>query len=143
MPTPRARALQSIPLFADLNAQDRELLASNLDEYDCPAGTVLIDQGASNHTFFVLIEGEADVTVGDQPRRTLAPGDFFGEISMDKRLLATASVVATTPVQALVMSHEQFRALGGSPPTLSRLQTAIADRLAHDRMLSKEGRPPS
>ena len=43
MATARAKALQSVPLFAGLNANERELLASNLDEISFPAGKTLID----------------------------------------------------------------------------------------------------
>jgi CRP-like cAMP-binding protein len=133
MPTPRAKALQSIPLFADLGANDRELLASNLDELSFPAGTTLINEGETNHTFFVLIEGEAEVAVGDRPKRIMGPGDFFGEISMEHRVRATATVVTTTPVNAYVMSHAQFGAIGTSPLVLARLRRAMTDRLLGDR----------
>jgi CRP/FNR family transcriptional regulator, cyclic AMP receptor protein len=133
MPTPRAQALRSIPLFADLDARERELLARNLDELSFPAGTTLIDQGKSNHTFFILIEGAAEVAVSGQPKRTLGPGDFFGEISMEHRVGATASVVTTTPVHAYVMSHAQFGAVGTSPVVLARLRAAMTARLLSDR----------
>jgi CRP-like cAMP-binding protein len=66
----------------------------------------------------------------------LGPGSFFGEISMDDRIAATASVVARTPVTAYVMSHAQFRALQGSPQVLARLRATIGDRLADDRRLT-------
>ena len=136
MATSRAKTLESIALFAGLSKGDLEFLASNLDELDFRPGTTLIQQGDTNHTFFVLIDGEADVDVSGEPRRTLSRGDFFGEISMELRVPATATIVAKTPVQALVMSHAQFRAVQGSPHVLSRLRTAIDDRLASDRLLS-------
>jgi cAMP-dependent protein kinase regulator len=131
-----AKALETLPLFAGLSRRDREFLASNLDEVSFEPGAVLIAQGESNHTFFVLNEGEADVSVSGQSRRTMQRGDFFGEISMDHRILATASVVARTHVNAYVMSHAQYRAVGGSPQVLARLKVAIGDRLATDRMTS-------
>ena len=136
MATSRAKTLESIALFSGLSKGDRELLARHLDELSFEAGTSLIQQGATNHTFFVLIQGEADVTVSGEPRRTLRGGDFFGEISMDRRVPATASIVARTPVDALVMSHDQFRAVQGSPQVLARLRAAINDRLAADRLKS-------
>jgi CRP-like cAMP-binding protein len=86
----------------------------------------------------VLTDGEVEVNVSGELRRMMRRGDFFGEISMDKRVLATASIVAKTPVQALVMSHEQFRSLSAAAPALSRLQTAIGDRLARDRMVADD-----
>jgi hypothetical protein len=48
----------------------------------------------------VLIEGEVEVTVAGDPRRTLRSDDFFWEISMRHRIPATASIVTVTPVRA-------------------------------------------
>jgi CRP-like cAMP-binding protein len=134
MATARAQALQSLPLFAGLSAKDRELLASNLDELSFPAGTTLISQGASNHTFFVLTQGEVEITVSGEARRTIGPGDFFGEISMDDRAWATATAVTKTPVNAYVMSHAQFGALSTAGTVLARLQAAKDQRLKADRL---------
>jgi CRP-like cAMP-binding protein len=133
MATARAKALQSLALFAGLSAADRELLAGNLDEVSYPAGTTLIEQGASNHAFFVLVEGTIDVLVSGETRRSLGPGDFFGEISMAHRMPATASIVTTTPVRAYVMSHAQFGAVRLAGPVLSRLEAAMNERLIADR----------
>jgi CRP-like cAMP-binding protein len=133
MSTPRAKELQSVPLFAGLSGSDRELIASNLDEVSYPAGATLIQEGDSNHAFFVLVEGNVGVTVSGVPRRSLGPGDFFGEISMDHRVKATASVVSTTPVRAYVMSHQQFGAVRLAAPVLSRLEAAMNERLMADR----------
>ena len=134
----RADALKALPLFDGLPAKDRELMARYMDEFTFAPGSKLIDEGQSNHTFFVIADGEAEVTVSGQPRTTLRRGDFFGEISMQHRMAATATVVATTPVQAYVMSHEQFGALGASSDVLARLQAAIGRRLANDRLVSDE-----
>lgn len=136
MANPRAKTLESIALFAGLSGRDRELLASHMDEVSFAPQTRLIEQDDTNHAFFVLIDGEADILVSGERRRTARAGDFFGEISMEHRVPATATVVATTPVRAFVMSHDQFRALQGSPSVLARLNTAISDRLARDRMSS-------
>jgi len=133
----RADALKALPLFADLASRDRELIARYVDEVRFAAGATLTSEGQSNHTFFVLADGEVDVSVAGEPRRTMRRGDFFGEISMQHRTPATATVVATTPVQAYVMSHEQFGALSISSDVLARVLTAIGDRLANDRRLSK------
>ncbi len=134
----RADALKALPLFADIAKKDRELIARYVDEVSFPAGASLTSEGQSNHTFFVLADGEADVSVAGEPRRTLRRGDFFGEISMQHRIPATATVVARTPVHAYVMSHEQFGALGTSSEVLTRVLAAIGNRLANDRLLSKE-----
>jgi CRP-like cAMP-binding protein len=133
MATPRAKALQSLPIFTGLSGKDRELLASNLDEVTYAPGTSLIVEGKTNHAFFVLIEGEVEVRVSDESRRVLGPGDFFGEISMAHRIPATASVVTRTPVRAYVMSHAQFGAVQVAAPVAARLEAAMNERLIADR----------
>ncbi len=131
-----ADALKTLPLFADLSGKDREFIASYMDEVSFTQGSALITQGARNDSFFVLADGEADVNISGRLRQTLRPGTFFGEISMQRGVPATATVLARTPVRAYVMNQEQFGALSKSPDVLSRLQAAIGDRLAHDRLVA-------
>jgi CRP-like cAMP-binding protein len=129
----RADALKALPLFSGLSRKDRELIAQHMDELSFAVGATLIRQGRSNHTFFVLEEGEVEVDVSGEPRQILRRGDFFGEISMQHRIPATATVVARTPVEVFVMSHEQFGALSVSTDVVGRLQAAINERLVEDR----------
>ena len=136
--TLRAEALKTLPMFAGLSGNDRELISRYMDELSFAPGSMLIRQGETNHTFYILTDGEADVSVAGEPRQTLRRGDFFGEISMKHRIPATATVVARTSVQAYVMSHEQFGALSAAPTVLLRLEAAIGDRLAYDRLTSGE-----
>jgi len=131
----RADVLKELPLFSGLSARDREFIASYMDEVSFAEGSTLITQGERNDTFFVLVDGEADVSISGQLRQTQRPGTFFGEISMQRGIPATATVVARTPLRAYVMNQWQFGALSKSPEVLSRLQAAIGDRLAHDRLV--------
>ncbi len=133
MPTLGSKDLQRVPLFSSLSEKDRDFLAQHLDDVTFPAGQQLIHEGRSNHTFFVMREGEVEVLVGEKPLRRLGAGEFFGEISMDQHVPATATVVAATPIRAYVMSHTQFRAVKGNEPLLLRLRTAIIERLLANR----------
>jgi CRP/FNR family transcriptional regulator, cyclic AMP receptor protein len=133
MATPAAKELKRVPLFAALSDHDRAFLATYLDEMDFGPGVELITEGRSNHTFFVLREGEVEISVQAAPTCKLGPGDFFGEISMDQLVPATATVVTKTPVRVYVMSHSQFRAVIGNEPVLLRLRAAMLERLLADR----------
>jgi CRP-like cAMP-binding protein len=135
----RADALKELPLFADLSGKDREFIAGYMDEVSVAQGSKLITQGESNDTFYVLVDGEADINVSGELRNTLKAGSFFGEISTRRGVPATATVAARTPVRAYAMTGEQFGALSKSPDVMSRLQAAINDRLAHDRLVSSWG----
>jgi CRP-like cAMP-binding protein len=139
MATPRAKALESLPIFAGLSGKDRELLASNLDEVSYAPGITLIREGETNHAFFVLVQGEVEVSVSGHARRMLGPGDFFGEISMAHRIPATATVVTRTAVRAYVMSHAQFGAVQLAAPVAARLEAAMNQRLISDRKSTGPG----
>lgn len=129
----RVKALAALPLFQRLSRKDLDVIARSMDEINLPAGHTLITQGRSNHAFYVLQSGEVDVSVAGKHRRRLGKGDFFGEISMDSRGDATATVVTASPVHAYVMSHSQFSALAANSEVLLKLRSAIAEHLLEDR----------
>ena len=139
MRDPKTKALAGVPLFAHCSARDLEFVASRTDEVSVPAGRQLVRQGDPGDTFYVLLEGEADVEVDGSSRPVLVPGDFFGEISMLDRGAATATVVTRTPVRLMVMSHAQFRdAVKGSDDLLSQVMAAMGERLRADS-LARQG----
>lgn len=129
----KTRALSAVPLFARCTGRDLEFVASRADEVDVPAGRQLTQQGQPGDTFYVLLEGEADVEVDGKRRRTLKQGDFFGEIGMLDRGPATATVVTRTPARLMVMSHAQFRdAIKGNDGLLGLVLAAVGERLRAD-----------
>ena len=74
--------VQGIPLFADLNKKELQGVASSMKERTFNAGQTIASEGQSGIGFFVIAEGNARVTQGDQERGTLGPGDYFGEIAL-------------------------------------------------------------
>ena len=133
MSDPKLDALKRVPLFSHASPRSLEFVATRTDDIDVEAGRTLIKQGEPGDTFYVLLDGEADVTVDGKRRRTLRAGDFFGEISMLDRGPATATVTATEPSRMMVMSHMQFRdAIKGDQELLSQVLAAVADRLRAD-----------
>ncbi len=127
--------LRKVPLFAGSTPKELEFLVGHTDEVDVTPGRTLITQGDSADTFYVLLQGEVDVSVDGKHRTTLGPGRFFGEISMLDRGSATATVVTKTPVTLMVMSHAQFRdAVKGNDQILLRVLSAAAEHLRHDAM---------
>lgn len=140
MSDPKTKALADIPLFARCTSRDLEFIASRTDEVDVPAGQRLVAQGVPGDTFYVLLEGEAEVEIDGSPRPVLRAGDFFGEISMLDRGPATATVVTRTPARLMVMSHSQFRdAIRSSDDLLGRVMAAMGDRLRADSLARLSG----
>jgi len=139
MSDPKVDALSKVPLFASLSKHELEFVASRADEVDAPAGKFLTTQGVPGDTFYVLLDGEARVDIDDELRRTLVPGDFFGEISMLDRGLGTATITTTKPSRLLVMSHAQFRdAIKANDALLIKVLAAMGERLRADLAVRHE-----
>ena len=108
MADPRVDRLRSVPLFGGCTDKELTFIASRVDEVAFPAGTILTTKGESGGDFFVILEGKAEVDAGEG-KRTLGPGDFFGEIALLDNGPRTATVKAATPMRLLVLGHEQLR----------------------------------
>ena len=104
-----AKRLEPLPLFRDLSRKEREQIARWTDEVDVPAGYHLLEQGRLPHEFFVIEKGTVAVAKDGEHLADLGPGDFFGEIAIMEHDRRTASVVATTPVTAIVMLAARLR----------------------------------
>jgi CRP/FNR family transcriptional regulator, cyclic AMP receptor protein len=75
-------AIRRAPLFADCSQKELEQIAQIADEIDLDEGKELTRLGQSGREFFVLLEGEADVSQDGRVINKLGPGDFFGEIAL-------------------------------------------------------------
>lgn len=127
----KTELLKRAPLFANCSKQELALISGIADEIDLKEGKELTRQGAPGREFFVLIEGTADVVKDGNRVNTLEGGDFFGEIALVHHAPRTATVVATSPVRALVVTERNFRRLLDQSPEIQRkVMVALADRLA-------------
>jgi CRP/FNR family cyclic AMP-dependent transcriptional regulator len=126
-----AKHLEAVPLFAGLSKHERARIARWADEIDVPAGSRLVDEGKFAHEFFVVLNGTVDVRRGDTLIAELGDGDFFGEIALVGHDRRTASVVAATPLRAVVMHHRDFDQMRSELPRIAaRIHDAIKERMA-------------
>jgi len=127
--------LARVPLFAGLSKRDLQFLASRIDEVQLKPGQTVIREGQPTESFFILTSGNAQVTRGGKPLARLGPGEFFGEIGMLDRGPASATVVTDGPVEAMVLSHSQFRdAIKGDSSLALQVIAAMAERLRANAM---------
>lgn len=125
------RALKDVPLFAGLSRRVRTVVAQHADEVHLPEGTTMIAEGALAYDMYVILEGSVDVLEGDSKIAQLGAGDVVGEIGVLKTHQRTATVIATTPVKALVMYGPELTALEKTMPgVFAELQSLIRDRTA-------------
>jgi len=127
----KVELIKKVPLFSKLSKKGLEEVAHLADELDLPKGKVMALEGDRGREFFVLLEGEADVTKGDKSINTMRAGDFFGEIALVTKMPRTASVAATTDVRVLVITERDFGALLKHSDEVGRgVAEALAERIA-------------
>jgi CRP-like cAMP-binding protein len=132
----KVELIKRVPLFAECSRKDLNEIAGIADEIDLREGKELTTEGRPGREFFVLIEGEADVKKRSRRVNTLGPGDFFGEIALVTQRPRTATVVATAPVRALVITDRSFRSLLQHQPAIQgKVMSALAARLGPDENL--------
>lgn len=123
--------LKPVPLFSRLDKKALQAVALLADQLDLPAGKEMATQGDRGREFFVLLDGEADVTKDGQHVNTMKKGDFFGEIALVTKMPRTATVTATTDVDVLVITERDFDALLKRSPEIGRcVAEALAERVA-------------
>ena len=103
--------LKHVPLFHGLSEKELKSLANNFTERTFTEGQELTHEGSGGVGFFVLESGEARVTVDGQERRTLGPGDYFGEIALIDGGTRSATITATTDGRSYGLTPWQFRPL--------------------------------
>jgi CRP/FNR family transcriptional regulator, cyclic AMP receptor protein len=125
-----AERLEGVGVFSGLSKKELGKLAQWADEVSVPEGYELATEGEFAHEFFVIEEGSAEVMQNGERIAELGPGEFFGEIGLLETERRTASVVATTPMQLIVMFQREFKQMEREMPGVAgRIRAAIRARL--------------
>jgi CRP-like cAMP-binding protein len=111
--------LSKVPLFSDCSNRDLQTIGRVVKDIDHRAGTVIAREGEPGVGLFVIVEGEAEVTIGGKKKATLGPGEFFGEIALLDGGPRTATVTATTDVKLLGLTEWVFRGLMQEHPSIA------------------------
>lgn len=133
-PAPEAeelRILASVPIFAPLPGGSLEHLATRLVPLRVDPGTVIVREGDPGDRFYIVAEGEIDVSQDDKPVSGLEAGGYFGEISLMRDVPRTATVTARTPVVLYALDREDFlAAVTGHPQSAEAAENVVSARLA-------------
>jgi len=128
IPEVRLALLRSRAIFAPLSAPVLERLAARLIPVEAPAGKAIVRQGEPGDRFYVVEEGEAEVSRDGRSVATLGPGDFFGEIALLRDVPRTATVAARTGLRLYALEREDFLEAVTGHPLSARAADAVARR---------------
>jgi CRP-like cAMP-binding protein len=103
--------IQKVPLFADLDKNELDMLTRSFKERTFQAGQTVAEEGSGGVGFFVIADGTAKVVVHGQERGTLGPGDYFGEIALIDEGARSATITAESDLRCYGLTSWEFRPL--------------------------------
>jgi MFS family permease len=126
--------LRGTPIFEPLGPASIERVARNLVQIEADPGMIVIREGDPGDRFYVIEEGEVEVSRHGEPLAKLGPGDFFGEIALLRNVPRTATVTASGAASLRSLDRAQFlAAVTGSPAGAVALADVMDRRVAeHD-----------
>ena len=123
--------LKKVPLFAGLDNKELLQIASSMRERKFKAGDTVTQEGAGGVGFFVVEQGQADVSIGGEAKGSVGPGDYFGEIALINESPRTATLTARTDMLCYGMTPWDFRPLvEGNPSIAWKLLQSMAQKLS-------------
>ena len=106
---------RSYSVFAGLPTQTAKTISASLQILDVVPDTVVARQGGPADKFFIVIDGELEVTREEagstETVSTLGPGDLFGEMAILFDKPRGTSARATKPTKLLVLDSDTFRSV--------------------------------
>jgi uncharacterized protein YhbP (UPF0306 family) len=125
---------RSYSVFGGLPTQTAKTISATLQLVDAVPDTVVARQGGPADKFFIVVDGELEVTREEggstETVATLGPGDLFGEMAILFDKPRGTSARATKPTKLLVLDGTTFRSVvAQSLGTTPDFDQIIRDRI--------------
>jgi uncharacterized protein YhbP (UPF0306 family) len=125
---------RSYSVFGGLPTQTAKTISASLQLVDAEPDTVVARQGGPADKFFIVVDGELEVTREEagsaETVATLGPGDLFGEMAILFDKPRGTSARATKPTKLLVLDSATFRSVvAQSLGTTPDFDQIIRDRI--------------
>jgi CRP/FNR family cyclic AMP-dependent transcriptional regulator len=123
--------LKTIPLFADLEEQELQTIASHAATKSFPRNAVIINEGDDTNSMYIIQSGKVKAFLSNEDGKEviltiMKPGDYFGELSILDRAPRSASIMTMEPCKFSIISKEDFdKALDAHPEMARKLVTEL------------------
>src|SRR5262245_28554217 len=125
----RVALLRTLDLFEPLARRRLERLATAVVRLQFAAGAVIVRQGDEGDYFYVVTDGEVEVSRCGRRLVTRGTGEYFGEVALLRRVRRTATVVARRPTSLYALeTHEFVVAIAGNPRSAEMAELRVRAR---------------
>ncbi len=122
--------LREVPLFADLDEHDLEVVAQAVTELKLSAGQTLMRAGSTAREMVVVIEGELTIEQDGEEIATVGPGGFAGEMGLLTDAPRNADVKSKTEVTVAHIDSRSFdNVLDEAPQIAVKMLPVVAKRV--------------
>jgi CRP/FNR family transcriptional regulator/CRP/FNR family cyclic AMP-dependent transcriptional regulator len=130
-----APVLASLPLFSRLGKRQLRKIAGLAQFVEFTEGDVVVQAGEPGDAFYVILSGRAKV-LGKPRARALRTGSYFGEMALIDGEPRSATIMASTELQAMKLPRRPFMKLLEQDPKIA--VAMLADLSARVRRLEKQ-----
>jgi CRP/FNR family transcriptional regulator len=130
--------LENVPLFAQTGKKQLRTIAQQCPIRNILEGEHLAEQGERGREFFVIVSGSARCEVDGREVSRFHHGSFFGELALIADAQRSATIIAESPMEVLVLDRSDFTPLLRAAPDVTiKILRAVAARLQEvDRRLT-------
>jgi len=101
-----------VPLFAELDAAEIADVMQLLRAQVAESGQVIVRAGEAAHSMYFIAAGEVEIAIkGKKELLRLGAGQFFGEVAVLRRARRSATAMALTRTNLLVLAAHDLHAL--------------------------------
>jgi ATP/ADP translocase len=138
--------LRGIQIFEGLSVSELAAIASVTEEVVHPLGTVVIKEGETGETMYMIIGGEVSVNKSQEggPEieldRILA-GDYFGEMALFEDVVRSATIRTEEETRLLVLHKQEFTEIVREYPQIALHICRILSqriRVLHEKIKGEE-----
>jgi hypothetical protein len=127
-------ALQKIPLFSELDYKEISKIVDLMNFRKILINNNVVVEGEVGNELFVILKGTANVVLKNNIIANLVTGNYFGEISLIDSERRSATVVATSDIDVLILDRQNLNLLLINESQLSvkilwRLAQTLAARM--------------
>ena len=124
-----AEQLAGVPLFSQASLKQRRTIAKLGKVLPWKQGSMPITEGSKGAAFFLILDGEVEVSRGGTALARLGAGDFVGEMALLRNEPRNADVSAVTNASVFALGRPALAAaLKAEPNMAMSLLEAMAKR---------------
>jgi len=131
--------ISRVPLFAELDAAEISDIMELLRAQVAEPGEVIVREGDAAHSMYFIAAGDVEIALkGRKEPLRLSVGQFFGEVAVLRRARRSATVIALTRTNLLVLDAHDLHALMQRDPRIaSRIDEVVEKRVGREAISPK------